>query len=114
MMDAELAGIDPRDGRHKRAEVTRAAIVQACRSLMAEGQWRPSMRACCIEAKRSTRAAFQGFKTLDALYAEALRDENTMKAIARQVLQDDGEFNAMYPLILERIARAAVFGKAEA
>jgi hypothetical protein len=99
------------DGRNRRKAISRETILAACRRLMADGHFRPSMDFCCSTADRSIRTGFGLFGTVEALHFEALQDVPTRNAIFERILGDtfcvvtdgvEGE---------ERILRAIVTGK---
>jgi hypothetical protein len=87
---------------------TRAAIVSACRGFMLAGWFQPSLPACCEQAKRSTRAAYCAFGTIEALRLEAADDPSTRDAIVERVL--GCERTALSPDACDRLVRALVTG----
>ena len=87
---------------------TRAAIVSACRAFMRAGRFQPPLEACCAQAKRSARAAFNAFGTVEALRLEAADDPSTRDAIVERVL--GCERAALSAETRDRLVRALVTG----
>jgi DNA-binding transcriptional regulator YdaS (Cro superfamily) len=87
---------------------SRAAIVSACRLLMRAGQFRPSLRDCCIWAECSVPIGCGLFKTIEILHLEAADDAATRDAIVERVVGD--ERTALAVETLNRIVRAVVMG----
>jgi len=87
---------------------SRAAIVSACRLLMRAGQFRPSVRDCCILAECSVHTGSAIFKTIEILHLEAADDPATRDAIVERVVGD--ERTALAAETLNRIVRAVVMG----
>jgi hypothetical protein len=87
---------------------TRAAIVSACRGFMRAGWFQPPLRACCEQAKRSIRAAYCAFGTIEALRLEAADDPSTRDAIVERVL--GSERAALSAETRDRLVRALVTG----
>lgn len=97
------------DGRNSRARKTRAALLSACRVLMQNGAFRPSMAWICETADRCARSGFEHFNSVEGLHLEALQDYTTRVAIAARVLGD--ELVALSPEGAERVVRAVVLGR---
>ncbi len=70
------------DGRHVRAARTKAAVLDACRTLMRSGVYRPSMLAITDAAMVSPRSGFQHYGTIEALWREALEDPQVLRQVA--------------------------------
>jgi len=87
---------------------SRAAIVSACRLLMRAGQFRPSVRDCCMWAECSLPVGVGLFKTIEILHLEAADDPATRDAIVERVVGD--ERTALAVETLNRIVRAVVMG----
>jgi DNA-binding transcriptional regulator YdaS (Cro superfamily) len=98
------------DGGVIPSERSRAAIVSACRLLMRAGQFRPSVRDCCIWAECSVAIGCGLFKTIEILHLEAADDPATRDAIVERVVGD--ERTALAVETLNRIVRAVVMGAA--
>lgn len=96
------------DGRHRRSQTSRAAIVSACRYLMLGGYFRPSMHECCQVAKRAVRTGFDHFLSAEGLRLEAIEDGVVRDAIINRVC--GGEYMPLY--MIHRIVRAVVLGRA--
>ncbi|HEY4894418.1 MAG TPA: hypothetical protein VII10_22090 [Reyranella sp.] len=92
----------------RRKPRTRAAIVGACRAFMRAGRFRPPLEACCEQANRSARAAFQAFGSVEALRLEAADDPSTRDAIVERVL--GCERAALSAETRDRLVRALVTG----
>lgn len=77
-----------RDGRHVRSDVSKVALVAACRRLMADNDFdlRPSMTAICRVARLSVRSGFQHFRSVAAIHTEALRDQFTREAVLDRIV----------------------------
>jgi DNA-binding transcriptional regulator YdaS (Cro superfamily) len=97
-----------RDGGVIPSERSRAAIVSACRLLMRAGQFRPSVRDCCMWAECSLQIGCGLFKTIEILHLEAADDPATRDAIVERVVGD--ERTALAVETLNRIVRAVVMG----
>jgi hypothetical protein len=87
---------------------TRAAIVAACRAFMQAGRFQPPLEACCEQGRRSSRAAYRAFGTVEALRLEAADDPPTRDAIVERVL--GCERAALSAVALDRLVRALVTG----
>ena len=98
-----------RDGRSRRADRSRAALLSACRRLMVAGCFRPTMAACCIAADRGIRTGFEAYDGVDSLYLAAIDHVPTRAAIAERILGDDRA--ALPDEALCRLARAVVTGR---
>ena len=103
--EARLGG---RPGGGASPSAARAAIVSACRLLMRAGQFRPSVRDCCILAECSVHTGSAIFKTIEILHLEAADDPATRDAIVERVVGD--ERTALAAETLNRIVRAVVMG----
>lgn len=64
------------DGRHKRSERSREAIVEALLSLLREGTPRPSSTAVADRAGVTQRTVFNHFSDMDALLAAAVEHQS--------------------------------------
>ena len=69
-LDIDEEAAEPLDGRTARAVRTREAIVDACISLLSEGDVRPSAPRIAERAGVSVRSVFQHFDDLETLFAE--------------------------------------------
>ena len=92
----------------RRKPRTRAAMLSACRAFMRAGRFRPPLEVCCEQAKRSARAAYQAFGTVEALRLEAADDPSTRDAIVERVL--GCERAALSAETRDRLVRALVTG----
>ena len=92
----------------RRKPRTRAAILSACRAFMRAGRFQPPLEVCCEQAKRSARAAYQAFGTVEALRLEAADDPSTRDAIVERVL--GCERAALSAETRDRLVRALVTG----
>jgi len=101
-------GLGGREGVGASRSAARAAIVSACRQLMQTGQFRPSVRDCCILSECSVHMGFGLFKTIEVLHLEAADDPATRDAIVERVAGD--ERAALAVETLNRIVRAVVMG----
>jgi AcrR family transcriptional regulator len=73
------------DGRHRRSERSRAAIVDALLALVLAGNNRPNAEEVAASAKVGIRSVFRHFKDMESLYAEmSHRLETEFMAAARQ------------------------------
>jgi AcrR family transcriptional regulator len=98
------------DGRHARATTTKRDILAACRRLMADGDFRPSMEAISALSGRSTRSGYEHFRTLDALHTQAVLDKDTHQAILECV--GGHELTALLTADMgNRLVRALVIGR---
>ncbi len=77
-----------RDGRNFRKDRTRAAILQATRTMLATGTFRPTIAAIAKASGYAVRTPFEIFGSSDALLLLALDDEPTRRAILSLVLRD--------------------------
>lgn len=78
----------PPDGRNARRARTAEQILTVCRDLMKAGQLRPSVEDIAHAAGRSKRNVFDIFLTREALHLEALRDDETQRAVFALILKD--------------------------
>lgn len=99
------------DGRKSRADVTKAAILAACRQLMREGDFRPTVDAVAARAHVSKRSVFQHFKSVGKLHAVALEDPAIGAAILLAVCGGSQYAFATPVAVVERIIQYVVFGK---
>ena len=99
-----------RDGRSRRADRSRVALLSACRRLMVSGCFRPTMAACCSEAKRGIRTGFEAYDGVDSLYLAAIDHAPTRDAIVERILGDDRA--ALPDEARGRLVRAVVAGVA--
>lgn len=96
----------PADGRTRRAQRSRAAVLRACRELMARGQFGPPMHACTDRAGLCPRTGFEHFKTVENLWREALADPQMPPLIWRALLAGNRGRNWRADVVF-----AAVFGR---
>lgn len=99
-----------RDGRHRRSERNRDAIIRACRTAMATGTFRPTMAGLCKTVGIASRTGFQLFNSIDAVLALAIDDEPTQRAIVALIVRDAAGF--MFTNDRQRLVRAVVSGRA--
>jgi len=107
-MPGSPAVLAPLDGRSRRVDRSRAAILQACRALMASGELRPTMIGVAKQAGVSVRTVFAIFPTHDRLLTAAL-DEPTRRAVLALILRE-----SLFPgsaADCDRVIRAACFGR---
>jgi hypothetical protein len=104
--DRRLANID---GRHRRSDASREAILFVCRSAMQGGDFRPTMAAICRAAGLSIRTGFQLFDTVEALHLEALKDCETGQRVLDLIF---GRMNIRVEC-RDRLLRAIVTGRVE-
>src|SRR5687767_12332786 len=78
------------DGRTRRAQRTRAGVLDAVLALIAEGDLRPTAPRIAERAGVSLRSVFQHFTDLDALFAEAADSELTKIAGHVQAIDPSG------------------------
>ena len=77
-----------RDGRTRRSDRSKEAILAATRTLMATGRFRPAATdvrtavGCCV------RTIFQHFGSIEGLHMAAIEDEATCRAMIGLVLRD--------------------------
>lgn len=76
------------DGRTRRRQRTREAIVQACRAMMLDGELRPDSRRLAIRCSISSRTLFWHFPKLQDLYREALKSTAVADAVERRIPRD--------------------------
>ncbi len=109
-LDAALS-VSPRrrDGRNFRKDRTRAEILQATRSMLATGDFRPTMAAVTKAAGYAIRTGFDIFGSSDALLVLALDDEATRRAILALILRDT--LPPQTEADQDRLVRAVVFGR---
>ncbi|MGD9882861.1 MAG: hypothetical protein AB7U95_22370, partial [Reyranella sp.] len=69
------------DGRKVRSTRKQETLVNACRTIMCKGDFRPSMVAVCAQAGCATRTGFFQFDSLETLYAAALGDRSVVDTI---------------------------------
>jgi AcrR family transcriptional regulator len=93
--------------RNARSRRTRAAILTACRAMMAAGDFRPTVPAVAKAADCAMRTVFQHFHDVTALHREAL-DVRTRDNIVA-LIKPTGPMPE--PLLSDCIAFAAVFGR---
>lgn len=77
----------PVDGRTARAQRTRAAIVDACLSLVDQGDYRPTAPRIAEEAGVSVRTVFQHYDDLDSLFTAVA--EQAVERVSRLLLPLD-------------------------
>lgn len=97
------------DGRTDRKIQSQRAILEACRSLMQAGNFRPSLRECCRLGCRSHRTGFEVVGTVETMLLEALKDETTRNAVLEQVLGVQSA--VLTPETQDRILRAIIKGR---
>jgi AcrR family transcriptional regulator len=86
--DLELAGgeSEPADGRTARSHRTRRAIIDAMRTLHAEGDLRPTALRIAERAGVSLRTVWQQFEDREALLVEAVRrDRDILRSLLDQI-----------------------------
>jgi AcrR family transcriptional regulator len=89
--DLDLPGADgePADGRTARSHRTRRAIIDAMRTLHAEGDLRPTALRIAERAGVSLRTVWQQFEDREALLVEAVRrDRDILRSLLDQVELD--------------------------
>lgn len=96
------------DGRSRRSIQTEAAILQACRTCMTSGDFRPTTVVIARVAGVSIRTVFERFTNLEQLYREAL-DQPTRDAIRNGILR---ECLPVGQADTDRLIAAVVFGRA--
>jgi TetR/AcrR family transcriptional regulator, regulator of autoinduction and epiphytic fitness len=80
---------EPADGRAARSHRSRRAIVDAMRSLHAEGDLRPTAPRVAERAGVSLRTVWQQFADMEALLVEAnRRDDEIMRSLMEQIDPD--------------------------
>ncbi len=97
-----------RDGRNFRKDRSRAEILQAARSMLATGDFRPTMAAVTKAAGYAIRTGFDIFGSIDALLILAIDDEPTRRAMLALILRDTlppGQADQ------DRLLRAVLFGR---
>jgi hypothetical protein len=94
----------PMDGRHRRSQASRDAILLVCRAAMQEGDFRPTMGACCKAAGRALRTGFEHFSTVEALHMEALKDDETRRSVLVLVLGGGAGYG-------DRVLQAIITGR---
>lgn len=81
--------VEPSDGRAARSHRTRRAIIDAMRSLHAEGDLRPTALRIAERAGVSLRTIWQQFPDREALLVEALRrDREILRSMVRKIDRD--------------------------
>lgn len=95
------------DGRTRRADRTRATIMEAARVLMCAGNFRPTIRAVAAASGCSVRTIFEHYYDVDGMQLAAL-DGQTVDAIAALIAPVP---SLTSPLMREHMAHAAVFGR---
>lgn len=96
-----------KDGRFRRGDRSRQALVAACRQLMAEGRLAPSMERIAALAVLSVRTGFQHFASIELLYRAALEDDGLRAGLARAILGD--HFETVPAAVRDRIVAVVVF-----
>ena len=96
------AGIDltKADGRRMRTERSKAALLDACRDAMRQGNFRPSIAEVAAAARRSPRCVFDHFGSLEGLHRAAIDDQFVRAAIIGKMHRDAAS-----------MVEAAVFGR---
>lgn len=97
------------DGRNNRSTATKRDILAACRRLLMDGVFRPTMADCCQLARRSERSGFEHFQTIGGLLTEALRDGVVRNEIASRAVGPEVRF--LTADACDRIVRAVVLGR---
>jgi AcrR family transcriptional regulator len=105
-------GLKASDGRRARRERTTDRMLLACRVRMRQGDFRPTVADVASEARVVVRTVFQAFGTREAMLRAALDDDTTRDAILQRILGADYALIGAPDEWLERIAQAAVFGRA--
>jgi hypothetical protein len=99
------------EARKRAAAGKKARILGVCRALMATGCFRPNTLDIAAGAEAKPHDVINNFDSLAALYDEAL-DNDTVRAIARQIMRRDCE-DLLLLDDMRGLARAAVFGKVD-
>lgn len=97
------------DGRHRRSQRSRDAVLAACRRIMVGGDFRPSVEAVAQAAKLSRRTVFDHFGSVDALHLLAVDDADTRDAILNRMLGT--HVYSCSPEAERAIVRAVVTGR---
>jgi AcrR family transcriptional regulator len=98
------------DGRRLRTVRTRANIVGCCRRLMAKGNIRPTSADIARGAGCSLRSIHEHFPSVTDVYAEAVDDPGTSRAILNHVLGEDWKAGGVAERFVKPIAHAIVAG----
>lgn len=97
----EAAAVEPvRDGRTRRAQRTRAVILDKCRELMLAGDLRPSVVAIVKATGFCNRSVFQHFGSVEQLHDAAL-DTTTARIL----------FGKMMDLPIDSFVRVVAAGR---
>jgi AcrR family transcriptional regulator len=106
-----LSGTGPSDGRAARSARSRRAIVDAMRTLHAEGDLQPTARRIAERAGVSLRTVWQQFADMEALLVEAIRrDHEILLALIEPIAPDQplgarvGQFVRQRSAILEQMS----------
>ncbi len=98
----------PPDRRAQNSARLRAAILGACRELMAKGNFRPGAAEVAALAGCSTRTVFNYFEDTEAVHHAAITDGATREAIFSAITSAARPMESM----VEYVVAAAVFGRA--
>lgn len=97
-----------KDGRSRRIDVTKAAILAECKRQMQGGTFRPSAVAVARGAGRSVRSVFLHWPSMEALQLDAACDKHTYEAVLHRIVDEADDVGAA---TADRIVRAAVLGR---
>ena len=101
---------EPEDGRRARTARTRASLIDSCRRLMASGDIQPGAATIAESAQCSVRTVFERFDTLPSLYAEAIEDVETSRAVLNHALRENWRTVGVPEHLVSRLAQAIVVG----
>lgn len=93
----------PTNGRRRKAQATRQAIIAATRIVMTSGNFRPSAKEIVAADGFAQRSIFDHFPTLEDLYRAAVADETTAHAMVSLMLRVTDERELALVLALGRI-----------
>jgi hypothetical protein len=102
-----------RDGRFRRSDRTKLAVLRGCRTLMTTGVLRPTMALVCAQADVSVRSGFQHYVALEDLYRSAIDDEETRDAILKHALGADWRDALRWHDRAEKLVAVIVLGRTE-
>ncbi len=95
------------DGRVRRGERTRAAIVEALLGLVADGELHPTARQIAQRAGVSVRSIFQHFDDLEGLYGDLVRVQAARVQPLVEDLRSEGSLDERIDALVRQ--RAALF-----
>jgi AcrR family transcriptional regulator len=106
MANAAIAGANPaRDGRTRRAERSRRAIVQALLELVGEGTLEPTAQAVADRAGVTIRTVFRHFNDTEGLFAEmGARMDRELRPLLEQDAPREGLEERVRALVQSRVA----------